>query len=405
MPLFSYKARDNDGNLVVGEIEATTINEAKIAISQTDLLPIHVKSKGFEFSFEELKNKFTKPKLRDLIAFTRQFNSMIKSGININRIFDILIKEQTNKNFKNALLSIQNDIRKGLTLSKAFSKQKKYFDSIYTSMLAVGEEGGVLDQSLSELATLLEKQNRITKSVRGATMYPKIILVVVSLVIIVAVTYIVPTFAQFYSKHGATLPLPTRILIGISDVVINFWYFLIGIIIFAFINIKKYIASKDGKIKYDKLRFVIPVFGNLNKLIANAKFAHIMSALYKSGLSIVKSLEIISDAIGNAAFREEIIELKNAVSKGKSLSQGMREQKFFTPMLIESVSVGEESGNLDEMLFSLANFYDEEITYTVENLATLIEPLLLTFIFSIIALIALAVFLPIWNLSKVVLPH
>lgn len=403
MPIFTYKARDKKGNLLTGEIEADSLSKAKIAINAKDLLPTTVLPQDTGITFEKLQYIISPVKQKDLIVFTRQFHSMFKSGLNLNRIFTIIIEQTRNKLFKKTLLQIQADVAKGSSLFKAFTKHPKIFDNIYCSMLAVGEESGNLENVLADLTSLLMKENKLKKGVKSATLYPKIVVFALVALISVAMIYIIPEFSKFYAGFGAELPLPTRILITSSQFLGKYKFIMFAILVIGFILFKRYAKTEKGRLNLDRLKFKLPVFGNLNLLVANARFAHLVGSLYKSGLPILKSLEVIKGAIGNQCYINDITVLVDAISKGKTLSESMRQGEFFTPMLTESTAVGEESGNLDDMLESVSSFYTDEINYTLGTLTTLLEPMLLFIIFGAIAIIALAVYLPMWNISNVIL--
>ncbi len=404
METYTYKARDEKGNLILGEMLVETKSQLYGKLSEKHLFPIAVNEKQKNAGLDVLRMFFGKPSAKDIISFTRQFYSLFRAGVNLNKIFSILAKQTPNQIMKETIEALQLDIQKGTSLEAAFSKHPKIFNRIYTSMLAIGEQGGILDKTLKDLIAMFEKDHKISKKVKSATLYPKIVLGVVAAVMVLALTYIIPIFKDFYAGYGKSLPLPTLILIAMSNFVRSYWYIFIGVCVGTIFLIKRFIATQKGRLLFDKLRFKIPVFGNLELLVGNARFGHLMSSLYKSGLPMLKTLDIIAGSIGNTAFENSIKAIEKKIQTGSSIAHAMEEEPYFTSIMIEGVTVGEETGNLDEMLENVANFYDEEVDYILENLTTLLEPFLLVTIFGIIGLLALAIYLPIINLARTVLP-
>jgi type II secretory pathway component PulF len=287
-------------------------------------------------------------------------------------------------------------------MAQAFGRHPRVFDEMYVAMLAAGEEAGVLDEVMKRLSTLLEKEYEIHKNVRGALFYPKIVVTVISLAVVALMIFVIPKFISFYGQYGATLPLPTRILIWTSDVIRNLWYVVLAIIVIVMIAYRRYGATREGRLKIDAFRLRIPVFGELRIKIANARFGYILSALYRSGLAMPRSLDVVANAIGNAAFARQVRNVQEEVQRGATLSQALAKQKVFSPIMVETTAVGEQAGALGEMLNMVAEHFDVEVNYMVKNLTTLLEPILIISIFGVVLLLALAIYLPVWNLSEAV---
>lgn len=403
MALFLYKARDNSGALITGELEAETTKAVKIQLADRGLFPVSVGSKGVQLQLPRFLRK-RKSIIKDLIAFTRQFATLFKSGVPMDRILAALSKQARNIQFKDVINEIKADVMGGSGLFKAFSKHPEYFDELYINMLGVGEEAGLLDQTLNELTQVLRREYRIKSAIKSATLYPKIVTVAFILVVILLTLFVIPGFADFYAGFGATLPLPTRIMIFLSDTFSAYWYFALAGAVVIFISIRKYLATDIGKNNWDRLKFRLPVFGNLNRMVANARFGHLVAALYKSGLPMKRTLAIVGNTIGNRAFKADVDNISRAVEKGSSLGTAMESSKYIEVLIVEAAAVGEQSGALDELLETTAQFYDEEVDNLLDQLTTLIEPLLLFGLFGMIALLAASVFLPMWGVSEAVLP-
>lgn len=403
MTLFRYKARNRVGRLITGTLEGENVVVVKRALFQQGLFPISVRKKGIDFNLSRFFEKKLKP--QDLANFTRQFQVMFSVGTPMDRILTTLGRQTSHPGLKGVLSEIQEDVSAGIRLSEAFAKHPHYFSLLYTNMLAVGEAGGVLSHILKELAEILLKENRIQSKVKSAMLYPKIVMGALVAVTIVMLLLVVPTFTKFYAQFDAPLPLPTRILVAASDVLVGYWFLFLfgggGI----FYGWKMFSALRQGKRFVSWIRLKMPVFGNLHRMVANARFGHLVSSLYRTGFPLSRSLAIVAGTIDNEFYEEDIRYLKEELDKGRSLANAILRTVHFTPMVQECVAVGEQTGQLDQMLESTAAFYDEEIDDLLKNLTTLIEPILLFLIFFLVGLLALAIFLPIWKLPSAVLPH
>ncbi len=402
MNRYSYRARNQIGVLVQGEMEAESEEELGKTFASQGLMPVAVKnlSKGFNFN---MKINLTPPvKQEEVLVLTRQFYTLFKAGMSMESIIGTLLRQTTNKRMIEVLQLVRSRISSGESLAKAFSGFPDVFTELYVSMLAAGEEAGILEEVLKNVAELTEKELQIKGSIKSATMYPKIVIFVLAGAMMVIMTFVVPKFASFFAHYKAELPLPTRILMAFSHFTVNYWYILLislGVLVFIY---KRYAATQRGKLRIGKLRFKTPVFGLLNIKIANSRFCHILGALYRSGLPITRCLEITGRTIDNAAFEREVNILQDSVMKGRSLAEGMGQCHYFTPIIVDATAVGEKTGSLDEMLESMGNHYDLEVQHTIKNLTTLLEPFLLFFLFGMVTVFALAIFLPIWNISKAV---
>ncbi len=338
----------------------------------------------------------------EILIFTRQFQTLFKAGLGMEVILSTLSRQSQNKVFREILEEVRNDVSGGATLSKAFSKHPTIFREYYVNMLAAGEEAGILDETLKYLGDLLEKEYGIKASVKSATLYPKIVVFFLIAATTVLMTVVVPKFASFYGRYKAELPLPTKVMMMTSQLFTHYWYALALVSGAGWIAYRRFRKSYRGQLKLGQFSFKVPVFGPLNLRAVNARFCHILAALYRSGLPITRSLEITGATIENGAFRRDVEVVRADVMPGRSISQALGACHYFTPVTVEAVEAGEKAGSLDEMLESVGNHYDSEVSHTIKNLSTLLEPFLLVLIFAMVTLFALAIFLPIWNMSKVV---
>lgn len=347
--------------------------------------------------------KLERVKSEDLILFTRQFYTLFKAGLSVDVILTTLVKQTQNPPFKIVLKSIKDEVHRGASISQAFAKHPKIFNKLYISMLSAGEEAGILEDVLLEIVKVFEKEDEIQKEISSATLYPKIVIGVMLLASYVILTFVIPKFSALYSKFGADLPLPTRIMVAASNFATGYWYVVLGIVVAGVFAYRKFVSTPQGRMKVDKLKLKAPVFGKLFAKIEMARFGHVFSALYKSGLPMVRTLEILKGIMGNVVYAKEINRIRIGVIQGKSLGDMMRLSHYFPPLTVETTAIGEKTGNLDDMLSSQAAHYDLEIKHMNKNLTTMLEPMLLGGIFGMVLLMVLAVFLPMWNLSNVVM--
>lgn len=403
MPTFHYRARDKDGVLITGEIDALSADELKEGLFREGMIPLEVKQAGGgSISMKSLEGLFGKVKPDELMIFTRQFYTLFKAGVSMDTIFSTMAKQTKSRVMCNALVRIRADLAAGAMLSQAFARHPKIFNELYVSMLAAGEEAGILETVLKNLSELLQRDFEIQKNIKGATLYPKIVLTVLVLAVTFLMMFVVPKFVDFYGRYSAELPVPTRLLIGISTFFREYWYLILAGIAAVFYFYRRFSRTNVGRLKIDRLRLQFPIFGDLNLKVANARFGHIMAALYRSGLAMPRSLEVVANTIDNAAFALEVRKVRDQIQRGSTLSEAISHQTYFPPIVIETTAVGERAGALGDMLATVAEHFDTEVDHTVRNLTILLEPFMLVAIFGMVALLALAIFLPIWNMSSVI---
>lgn len=403
MTVYVYKARDRTGNLITGTLEGPSTVAVNEALATRGLFPVSLQPRGLNLNLASLFQK--KVKTRDLVNLTRQFEVMFAAGTPMDRILATLERQTKHEGLKEAMSKIHKDVSAGTRLSDAFAKHPRYFDHLFTSMLSVGEVGGVLNRVLKGMAAILGKEDRIKSKIKSATLYPKVVIFALVVVATLMLIFVIPVFGDFYKGYGAKLPLPTLIVLAASDVLIGYWWIAGTVTGLAYWSWRRFKKTVRGKEFLSYVEFHFPVFGTLTLLAANARFGHLLGALYKAGLPLTRSLEVVADTIDNLRYARDVQYLKQELDKGRSLSMAMEESQYFTPLMKEVTAVGEQTGKLDEMLETTALFYDEEVDEMLKNLTTLIEPMLLFGIFGMVGLLALAVYMPVWNLSSVVNPH
>jgi type IV pilus assembly protein PilC len=341
-------------------------------------------------------------KLKDIAVFSRQFATMVNSGLSLLRALAILAEQTENQELARVVGEVRLDVERGSSLSAAMSRHPKVFNRLYISMVRSGEIGGVLDSVLMRLADTIEKQVELRRKVKSAMTYPAVVAVLVCVIALAMLLFIVPQFKSIYAELGGELPLPTRILISISDLVKTFFpiiFLLAGVGAFVF---RRWKASPAGKPKWDAFKLRVPVFGQLARKTALARFARTLAALTRSGVGILEALEIVAETSGNEVVAVGARDTQQAVKRGDTLARPMEQHEVFPPMVVQMIAVGEETGALDEMLDKIADFYDQEVEATVDALTSLIEPLLIVVMGVCVGGMVISLYMPMFNIIKLI---
>ncbi|MFH1397732.1 MAG: type II secretion system F family protein [Candidatus Omnitrophota bacterium] len=402
MPLYNYKVRNKMGQEVLGSIDAAEEAEVLKTLRQSGYSLIWLQQvSSLKLKIESIFSKYQKVKTAELLFFVRQLSTLLKSGIPLAPAISS-IKEQTkNRVMKEMLEKIAKEIESGVSLSDSMTKCPGIFSDYFVSMVRVGETGGILESVLDRLIQLIQQELEIRSRIKSAMAYP-VILVIVSVVIITFIlATIIPKFVTIFDTYGAKLPLPTKILLAVSFIVNKFWYLgLISFVIFI-IWFKKYAKSVSGRKKIDTFIFKIPLFGELYLKVVISQFARTLASLLKSGVTLMEALRVTEKTVSNATLRENIQNISIGITKGKPLNELFKMTAIFPGMVVQMISVGEKTGKLEQVLFDVADFYDQEIDYAIRNMTAVLEPILLLVMGSMVAFIALSVLLPIFNLIKV----
>ena len=402
MPIFKYRVRDRSGKAKAGTIDAPSVEMAGNHLYQTGYFPIAIeeKSASASLNLSDLWKKFQKVKLEELIVFSQQFSTLYKAGLPLLTGLRSLKEQTSNQKFKEILEEIGLQIEGGNTLFGAMSKYPDVFPVVYVNMIRAGETSGKLGESLDRFVTLADRELRTRQRVKEATRYPKIVIFSVVIAFVVLLAFVIPRFAQIFAQFKTTLPLPTRMMIGINNLFQNYWYLVLPAFVFIPILLTRYIRTENGRIFWDRLKIRIPVFGRLFLIAALSRFTHTFVMLNKSGIPILQILEITSTTVNNVILSQSIEEISRKVREGKSLADAMKESGKFTPLVIQMVAVGESSGTFDEMLVRITEYYDIELENSIKKMTTYIEPALTLFMGVVVLFLALAVFLPWWNMAS-----
>lgn len=396
---FRYKARSDTGKILSGAIEAPSEQAVIRHLEEMGYTPISVRSeKGADKKEGGLFQRFEKVKGKDLVMMTRQMHSLIRAGIPIMTALKILEQQSESPPLTKILSQVQEEISGGSSFSDALRKFPKVFSDLYINTVLAGETGGALPEVLDRLANLLESEQETRNAVKSAVRYPMIAVVVMVIAFIVMTTMVIPKFVTIFKQIKMELPLPTRILIGMSNVMNAYYYIVFPAIAGGIYGFIRFTKTRFGHYQMDKLKLRLPIFGSLFVKLAMFRFSKMLATLERSGVPILKIIEIVSLTVGNEIIGEELKDLREAVKDGKGISSVLMKKPIFPPMVSNMLAVGEETGRLDEMAESIAYYYDQEIKYMVATLTDLIEPLLTVFIAGGVLLFALAIFLPMWNL-------
>ncbi len=404
MTSFNYKARDRYGVLTSGVIEAGDTKAVALRLEELGYSPLSispVETTGIYFNLMTWMASFRKIKTEELIVFTRQLASILEAGVPLIDGLDAVEEQVRNKTFRKIVLTVKKDIEGGATFSDALERHKEVFTPLIVNMVRAGEKAGILDEVLDRISNLLEKNLETTNKMKSATRYPLIVLVSLSIAFIVLTAVVIPRFVEFFSAFKIELPLPTKILIGINQVLSNYWYWILGIVFLLAYLFKKILDTEKGRYSWDRFVLSSPVFGPLFSKIFLSGFARMLAAMLRSGISILEALTITAATVQNKVISRVILDVRNQVSQGKSLNEPMKGSQIFPPIAISMVAIGEKAGTLENMLNKVADYFDREADYTIKNLTPLLEPILIFGLGIILLLFALGIFLPMWDLVKI----
>ena len=401
MPTFGYKALNESGNKVTGEVEAATVEEATSILVARGLIPEKIgdRTAGMKSGMAFFSGRV---KVADLILFTKQFRSMLSAGVAILRLLQVLETQTQSRVLKDTIGKIVVDIRGGATLSEALQKFPRIFSPLYCAMIRAGELSGNLPSVLDRLIYIIEHETKVKNDIKSALRYPLVVVIALSIAFIVLLTFVIPVFANMFKKTGLELPLPTQIAIMLYNFLSNYWYVILGVMLVIVFALAAYFRTAQGKFVRDSFLLRLPVLGPLFQKAALSRFASIFAILQTSGVPVLQSISILSDTIGNEAIARAFEHLRERIEEGAGISAPLKTSRYFTPMVVDMIAIGEESGNLDEMLREITKHYDDEVEYAVKGLSDAIGPVLIVGLAAVVGFFALAIFMPMWDLTKMV---
>jgi type IV pilus assembly protein PilC len=406
MPQFKYKARDEKGNLQENVAVAESLVDLKQQLKDKNLYLIDAEDANkptsiLDVNLDEYFAQYTKVSLKDMVVFSRQYSSLINAGVAMMRALTILADQSENYKLRQILTQVKADVEQGTSLSDAFAKHPDTFDILYVAMIRAGETGGVLDEVLNRIAKFLEDRARLLGQVKSALTYPGVVTLLAIVIFFVMLTFILPKFSKLFGRLGAELPAYTQFLINISEFLRSAWIFLIIAILIALAFLfQKVYSTEAGRYQLDKIFLKVPVFGDLLKKVAVARFTRTFGTLVRSGVPILNSLDIVQDTAGNAVLARVVADVKSEVTQGGTISEPLDRSELFPAMVVSMIAIGEETGELDAMLTKIADFYDMEVESAVNTLTSLIEPMMIVVLGGLVGAVIVGMYLPMFKIFE-----
>ncbi|WP_224982641.1 type II secretion system F family protein [Geomonas agri] len=405
MAKFDWEARSKAGSVQKGVMEAASASMVETQLKRYGFSGITIKEQGKGLSMELKIPGFGGPKkieTKDLVVFTRQFATMIDSGLPLVQCLDILSSQQENKTFKDILVKVKESVESGSTFADALAKHPTAFDQLYVNLVAAGEVGGILDTILARLAAYIEKAMKLKKQVKGAMVYPITIMSIAVIVVGVILVFVIPTFAKMFADFGGELPAPTKFVIALSNFLVKYIVVIIAAMFGIKYGIGKYYNTENGRKVLDAFALKAPIAGPLIRKVSVAKFTRTLGTMISSGVPIMDGLDIVAKTAGNKVVEAAIYNVRQSISEGKTIAEPLAESGVFPPMVVQMISVGEATGAMDAMLNKIADFYDDEVDDAVGALTAMMEPLLMVFLGTTVGGLVIAMYLPIFKLAGAV---
>ena len=401
MPIFIWEGTTKNNEIKKGEIEAADENAVRAIMRRQGFKTIEVKKKPKDLA-EYLPFLKTRIKEKNVVVFCRIFSTMINAGLPLIQCLDLLAQQEQNKAFSKIIRSVKEDIEGGTSLTIALKKYPDIFDDLFVNLIAAGEAGGILDVILERLSAYMEKAMKLKARVKGAMTYPISVLVISFSVVALLLLKVIPVFKTMFESMGGQLPGPTAFLIDASNFTKNYFLYIIAILVIIFVAFKRFYKTDKGRLIVDSLVLKAPIFGDLLKKVAVAKFSRTLSTMMSSGVPIMEGLAIVSRTSGNVVVENALLKTRQSIAEGRTIAEPLAETGIFPPMVIQMISVGEATGALDSMLSKIATFYDDEIDVAVDNMTALLEPVMMVFLGGVVGGMIIAMYLPIFKLASVV---
>jgi type IV pilus assembly protein PilC len=398
---YDYKVRDRIGNLVSGQLAGDSESLVMAKLREMGMTPVEVK-KHTDGLKMEINLRPGHVKLKQVAVFCRQFATMVNSGLPILRALSILAEQTESKELAKVLVMVRNDVEQGSSLSQAMTKHPKAFNNLFVSMVRAGEAGGVLDQVLLEVADQIEKEVELRRKVKSAMTYPVVVVCLVLLILAAMMLFVVPQFESIYANLGSELPLPTKMLLAMSNGIRSYWFIVLGLGVLAWIGLKRYTKTDSGRARIDAVKIKTPVFGPLFHKVALARFSSTFGMLLHAGVPILGALDIVKDTVNNRVISNAVDDVKGSVREGESIAKPLSKHKVFPPMVVQMMAVGEETGAVDTMLDKVSEFYTQEVSAAVDALTSLIEPLMIAVIGGAVGAAVVSLYLPMFNVINLI---
>jgi type IV pilus assembly protein PilC len=400
MPTYTWEGKSKLGEVKRGELVAENVAVARLQLRRQQIFPVRIREKRDKpLTKFSLRRKISE---KTVVIFTRQFATMINAGLPLVQCLNILAAQQENPAFHKVISQIKGDVESGQSLGESLKKHPKIFNELYTNMVEAGEVGGVLDVILNRLSAYIEKTLKLKKKVKGALVYPAVIISVAIIVMAIILIFVIPVFEKMFSEFGHALPAPTRFVIGLSRLVTeNFFFLLAGFGVMLFL-LRRFYRTEGGKHILDDLTLRVPIFGPLMRKVAVAKFTRTFGTMVSSGVPILEAMDIVAKSSGNKVVEKAIIKARGSISQGKTISEPLAESGVFPPMVTQMIQVGEASGELDTMLNKIADFYDDDVDAAVSTLTSMMEPILMVILGGLVGGLVIAMYLPIFKMAEAI---
>jgi type IV pilus assembly protein PilC len=401
MPVFIWEGQTRKDEVKKGEIEAVDELAVRGLLRRQGLKSIEIRKKPKDLA-EYMPFLKSRIKEKSVVVFCRIFSTMINAGLPLIQCLDLLAQQESNNNFAKIIMGIKEDIEGGTSLTDALKKYPKVFDELFVNLIAAGEAGGILDVVLARLSNYMEKAMKLKSKVEGAMTYPITVMVISVGVVSLLLIKVIPVFQKMFEGMGGELPGPTAMLIAASEFARSYWWFAVGVLILMIIAFNRFYKTEKGRLAVDSLLLKLPVFGDLLKKVAVAKFSRTLSTMLSSGVPILEGLSIVSKTSGNVVVENALMKTRQSISEGQSIAEPLEQAKLFPPMVVQMIAVGEATGALDAMLSKIADFYDDEVDAAVSAMTTLLEPVMMVFLGGVVGGMIIAMYLPIFKLASVV---
>jgi MSHA biogenesis protein MshG len=402
---FAFSGRNAQGQLINGQMEASTADGVVLQLTSQGVIPLKIDVVDKEQSLIEKLNGLMPAEKVDtetLIMFSRQMFSLVRSGVVLTKAIRGLADSSRNARMKQVLMEIETSLNMGNTLSTSMRKHPDVFDALYVNIIQVGESSGRLEMVFQQLAFYLGFDRDTKRQIKTAMRYPTFVLIAISAAMVILNIFVIPKFADMFSKFGADLPLPTKILIATSNTFVNYWQVMLIAIVAVIVGVTRYLQTVNGRLLWDQKKLRIPVIGTIIERAMLARFSRSFSMMLKSGVPLIQGLEQCAVAVGNTFLSLKIREIRRGIERGETLTRTATQSQMFTPLVLQMISVGEDTGRIDELLQEVAEFYEQEVEYDVKNLSSAIEPILIVFMAGLVGMLAMGIFLPMWDMMKVV---
>jgi len=403
MPKYSFQAINESGNTFSDVLEADSIDMANSIIMGRGFIPVSVSEQGGSgggLLWTRIKEGLTPIRTPELILFTKQFRTMLRAGVSMVKLLQVLENQSENPVLKRIIMDMSNDIKEGSSLYDAFRRHPRVFSPLYCGMVQAGEASGALPDILDRLLYIIDHEHKIKSDVKAALQYPMIVVFFLAIAFFILLTFVIPKFVGLFIRSNIVLPLPTRICMLMYKLLSDYWFLLAGAVVAVIVVTTYYLRTEQGKYMRDAFLMRLPIFGNLFVKAAMSRFASIFAILQSSGVAVLESMKILSGTIGNAAISREFEKITERLEQGRGIAEPLKSSKYFTPIVINMIAIGEESGSLDEMLREISEHYDVELEYAMKKLSDAIAPALTVGLAFVVGFFALAIFLPMWDLTK-----